>query len=452
MKEIILFGTGVYLQQAVLKMDPGVEIAALCDNDPSKWGTEPLNNGWNCISPEELYQKRASAVVYIAALHPQTLSDIERQLQEHQMEYYHIDCLLEQYRETYETRQLKRYEEEFSNTGKQVPGKLHRFIACYLPEENCNLRCSYCYIQQNGSFRSREPFLYSPQFIRRALGSTRLGGTAFINICGGGETLLYSELPALVAELLKEGHYVQLVTNGTVTKAVRELLRLSKEEAGHLFFKFSLHYKELCTKGGLLERFAENVRLVNQSPASFTIEMVPSDEMEAQIEEIKRFSMEQFGAMPHLTVPRDETTKEFRLLSKRTKEEFCAVWQSFDSALFAFKMGNVNVRRSENCQAGRLSYVLNLGTGELQQCNGNRSIGNIYQDITLPFPEEPVNSHCMLPYCFNCHAYLTLGVIPEVTAPTYYEVRDRERADGSHWIKEEMRRFFIQRLDESLKR
>lgn len=72
----------------------------------------------------------------------------------------------------------------------------------------------------------------------------RLGGTCLINLCGGGETLLCPDLPKVAKALLEEGHYVFIVTNGTITKAFKEIEEFPEELRKRLSFKFSYHYLE----------------------------------------------------------------------------------------------------------------------------------------------------------------------------------------------------------------
>ena len=51
---------------------------------------------------------------------------------------------------------------------------------------------------------------------------------------------------------------------------------------------------------------------------SFSIEMTPYDDLEPYIDEIKNYCMEHYGALCHVTIPRDMLTKEIKLLSKHS--------------------------------------------------------------------------------------------------------------------------------------
>lgn len=69
--------------------------------------------------------------------------------------------------------------------------RIKRYLECYIPVTTCNLRCSYCYVAQQGLFSQTPPrFEHSAQEVRRALSKKRMGGTCAINFCAGGETLI----------------------------------------------------------------------------------------------------------------------------------------------------------------------------------------------------------------------------------------------------------------------
>lgn len=44
---------------------------------------------------------------------------------------------------------------------------------------------------------------------------------------------------------------------------------------------------------------------------------------------------------------------------------------------------------------------------------------------------------------------MTLGTIPGATEVRYGDIRDRERADGTHWLQPELKAFFNTKLEES---
>ena len=174
---------------------------------------------------------------------------------------------------------------------KKIMSKIKRFIDCYVPTETCNLRCHYCYIAQKRKFNNKiASFNYSSDYIRKALSVERLGGICLFNICAGGETLISDEVIDVIKELLEEGHYITIVTNGTLTKKFKMIAEFPKELLKRLIFKFSFHYLELI-RLNLLDTFFENVILMKNSGASITVEITPSDELEPYIDEIKEISI-----------------------------------------------------------------------------------------------------------------------------------------------------------------
>lgn len=104
--------------------------------------------------------------------------------------------------------------------------KIKRFIDCNVPTQICNLKCPYCYVDQVDGFSGKiRNINHSPEEVRKALSKKRMGGTILINFCGTGETLLGEDILPIVYEILKEGHYVQIVTNGTITKRFDEIVQ-----------------------------------------------------------------------------------------------------------------------------------------------------------------------------------------------------------------------------------
>ena len=121
-----------------------------------------------------------------------------------------------------------------------------RFIDCHVPTETCNFRCPYCYITQRRKFDNQlNPIGRTPTEIRKALSMKRWGGVLFINFCAGGETLLGEDILPIIYSVLEEGHYAQIVTNGSMSTRFDEISRWPKELLNHLFVKFSFHYTEL---------------------------------------------------------------------------------------------------------------------------------------------------------------------------------------------------------------
>lgn len=329
--------------------------------------------------------------------------------------------------------------------------KMKRYIDIYIPTETCNLRCHYCYIAQKRKFNAKlAKFSHTPQEIRKALSQKRLGGVCLLNFCAGGETLLSEEVLPIVKELLTEGHYVMIVTNGTVSKRFDEITTWPNELLSHLFFKFSFHYLEL-QRINLLNCYIENINKVKKAGASYTIELTPSDELVPYIDEIKKCCIEHFGALCHVTIARDDRTKGINVLTNYEYENYKKIWGQFDSPLFDFKAKIFYQKRKEFCYAGEWSGYLNLETGRLTQCYCGKEIDNIYQNLKKPLHFEAIGCRCPLPHCYNGHSFIVLGDIPEIESPTYAEERNRICTDGTEWLQPAMKSFMSSRLYESNK-
>lgn len=325
--------------------------------------------------------------------------------------------------------------------------ELKKFIDCYIPTETCNLRCHYCYITQQRKFNNRlADFPHGPEEIRRALSVKRLGGTCLLNFCAGGETLLGNNVMDVIRALLEEGHFMMVVTNGTLTNRFEELSKFPRELRQRLFIKFSFHYLELL-RTRLLETFFENIDRMRKTEISFTVEITPSDELIPHIGDIKELSFQKLGALPHVTIARDDRTKGIEVLSKHSFEDYQKIWSPFESGLFQFKSAIFHTKRKEFCYAGDWSLYVDLVTGNVRQCYCGRVLDNLFENPAKPLKTEAIGNHCSLPHCYNGHAFLTLGTIPEMETPTYAEMRDRVDALGRHWLQPAMMAFMKQKLE-----
>ena len=326
--------------------------------------------------------------------------------------------------------------------------KIKKFIDCYIPITTCNFRCPYCYITQNNRWNDALPeFKYSAQYVRKALSKERLGGTCLLNMCGGGETLLPPYIIELLKELLEEGHYIWVITNGSLNKRFEEISKFPKNLLYRLAFKFSFHYLEL-KRLNKLEDYVKNIKLMQDSGASFSIEITPYDELIEYIDEIKEFSLKNFGALPHITVAREDNTDNKKILTKLSKKEYNKVWSQFNSKMFSFKLSTFLVKRKEYCYAGKWSYILDIGKGVLRQCYSNNLQQNIFENMKL-IKIKSVGRKCLEPHCYNSHAFLTWGDIPRLKAPYYYEMRNRIQSDEKEWLNPYMKEFCSHKLKEN---
>ena len=326
------------------------------------------------------------------------------------------------------------------------PDQVKLVLLMGVPMSICNLRCHYCYLSQRSSaYEGKQPqWRFTPEQVALALSPERLGGQAFMNFCADGETLLTKGLDEYIRLLLLQGHYIEFVTNMTITSALSTYLSWDRELLGHLEFKCSFHYLEL-KKRGLLDTFVRNVKSAWEAGASCNIEITPSDELIPYIDEVKAFSMEHFGALPHLTIARNDRDPAITYLTGLDQETYDETWRQFDSGFWEFKRQLFGVKRTEFCYAGQWSMYVNFATGEARQCYCGSPLGNLFADPTKPVRTEAIGK-CLLPHCYNGHALLSLGLIPDLPASGYGDLRDRERTDGSHWLQPKLKAFFNTKL------
>ena len=324
--------------------------------------------------------------------------------------------------------------------------KKKKALLIHIPLSICNFRCHYCYIAQRPiHFQGIQPQMkYSPEQVAYALRPERIGGFCFINFCAAGETLLTKDLDKYVKALCEEGHFVEVVTNLSITNALEKFLSWDKKILNHLEFKCSFHYLELKKKG-LLDKFAENVNKIWAAGASANIEMTPSDELIPYINEVKDFSIKHFGALPHLTIARNDNTKQIERLTSLPLKNYNDVWSQFHSNFWEFKTSIFGKKQKRFCYAGAWSAYINLATGDATACYCEPSLGNVFENPDAPFPEIPVGK-CPIAHCYNGHALMTQGLIPHTYDTNYGEIRDRQKTNGDHWLQPELKAFFNEKL------
>lgn len=324
---------------------------------------------------------------------------------------------------------------------------MRRFFECLIPVTACNLKCSYCYIiQEKRRTNQKAIFQYSAAHIGKALSQERLGGQCLISITGSGETLIPNELPDIVHEILKQGHYINITTNGTLTKQFDKILEKTKGFHQQMHFSFSLHYTEL-KRLNLLPIFFDNIKKVRKAGCSILLQINLVDEYIPYWEEIKKISIKNVGAPPQVALTRDESNNTYKIMTALSKEEYIKIGKEMQSPLFDFTCKNFMVKRKEYCYAGYWSGKLNLCTGELTGCYGLGIHQNIFKDIDKKIQFAPIGKHCHFKYCFNSSHFMSQGIIPEIKPPlpTYGELRNREEAQ---WYSQEMKEFLYKRFSD----
>lgn len=328
--------------------------------------------------------------------------------------------------------------------------KIKRFVECLIPVTACNLKCSYCYVMQRNNRKNQMANLkYTPEQIGLAMNKKRWGGTCYFSICGSGETTMQKDIEYIAYNILKNGHYINITTNGTLKNRLEKILEINKKYINHMHFSFSFHYLEL-KKYNLIDVFFDNIRMVKEAGASILVQINLCDEYIPYLDDIKELCLKNVGALPQVAATRKEETglREIELMTKHSKEEYEQLGNSFNSPLFKFTMKNFNVKRKEFCYAGDWTGNLDLSTGILRRCYASY----IYQDV-FKNPKEKIRflaigNCCNSTFCMNSSHFMSLGVIPKIKTPTYSELRNKSEAG---WYKDNMNEFLSTKLCESNK-
>lgn len=316
--------------------------------------------------------------------------------------------------------------------------KIERIVHFKIPMSICNFRCHYCYLaQREKCYQNIQPeFKYSPEQVGNAFKKEHIGGLAYVNFCADGETLLTKDIDLYIKAILEKGHYAEVITNLTVSSMIDKILLWDPEILKRIEFKASFHYLELKEKK-LLETFSDNVKKIWKTGASCSIEITPSDELIPFIDEIMQYALENFGALPHITIARDDRTPQIDYLTKLSMEDYNSIWSQFNSSFWQFKKSIFGIKRREFCYAGLWSLYINLATGYTKPCYCGKKMDNFFENVDKPYHFKPIGC-CLLPHCYNGHMLMTLGLIPDLTDVKYGDIRDRVTEDGRHWLQKDL--------------
>ena len=101
-------------------------------------------------------------------------------------------------------------------------------------------------------------------------------------------------------------------------------------------------------------------------------------------------------------------------LTKLPIEEYDKIWSQFDSSFWRFKKEIFNEYRKEYCYAGAWSLYVNMENGKMTQCYCSNYSSNIFENVDKPIDFVAIGK-CKESHCYNGHALLTLGCIPNFT-------------------------------------
>lgn len=320
----------------------------------------------------------------------------------------------------------------------------NKFIEITVPGTACNLKCDYCYISQlnNVSLKDVAKFQHTPGHIGHALRKDRIGGTAYINICGSGETLIPKEIPAIINEFLKQGHYVNVYTNGVLTNRLEEILQLaSPQDRARLSISFSFHYLELV-RLNLLDRFFSNFNKMKQAGCSVIVNMVLADSYLPHIDTIMELSLKNLGALPQVSFPKKNSRGKNWLPLCADLQKTYSAGTAFDSPYMQFTKKYYNYSRKRFCYAGAWSFYLDLASGWISKCYGHRHFQNIYDDTDKPIRYSAVGNFCLSKQCGG-GLFLPQGIVPSLKCPSYPSIKDRPEAN---WYTPRYKQFLSQQL------
>lgn len=441
---VIAYGMGRSFYSYIERLDAYVDVLYFADSSNKYAGRKVYGDERICIDANEICNLRNPYVI-ITVDDEYAISSISKKLKEWSVAFCHAKDILNQ-KEERDFNYFIQWPEKIHNNS------VHRFIDINISgTTTCNFHCEYCYVWRKEEFKKGNILSekHSVKEIREGLSKERLGGVCFINLCARGETLLARDIVELIYALLDEGHYVSVVTNGTVTSKIKEILSLPENLLGRMFFKISFHYIEL-KRLGVLKGFWDNIDEISRSKCSYTLEITPGDSTVEYIDEIKDMVLKKKnGALPHVSFTRDSNKTGFDLLSEHPIEDYREIWGQFNSKMFDLKSKwyGKNMQRYQ-CYAGNWSYLVDLNSGNIKSCYRGDIIGNIFDQEMKVFPVKPVDHNCKVAYCFNNHAFLAWGCVPDILCDSYLEMRDRVDKKGKAWIKPEMAAAMSQKLSD----
>lgn len=193
----------------------------------------------------------------------------------------------------------------------------------------------------------------------------------------------------------------------------------------------------------MVNRFFSNIDKVRSAGCSFVLQINLVDEYLPYWDEIKSVSLERVGALPQVALTRKENYPGYRIMTDGTVENYVKKGREMESPLFEFTLRNFNKQQNGYCYAGSWAATLDLYTGKMTACYGQGIHQNIYHDLNAPIVFKPLGC-CCADYCVNSSHFLSLGVIPQISTPSYAELRNRVIAA---WYNEELESFLSKKLN-----
>ena len=112
--------------------------------------------------------------------------------------------------------------------------------------------------------------------------------------------------------------------------------------------------------------------------------------------------------------------------------------------LYLIQWGD-NMAYSSNFQKG---LMMGLAMGGLSISKKNAEVIEVEKPVYIdrPINFSAIGRGCPEAHCFNSHAWLAFGDIPEHDAPSYADIRNRSCSDGTEWLNSKTKEFFNSKL------
>ncbi len=262
-----------------------------------------------------------------------------------------------------------------------------------------------------------------------------MGGPAIIGIIGEGETLIPDKVVPFVHGLLEQGHFVEVVTNMSLTHRIDELLDTSKENLKRLLVKGSLHWNEL-KRLNKIDDYFNNINKVIEAGASSYPFLVISQDYLPFLDEIKTTCLEKLGELPHCTgslvfdnpddIKNEDIIKTCPECTPKFNEE---MQEKFDSKIYDLFVKFLHIKpTSKFCYAGEWSFIVNLATGDYYKCHFAPSEGDMFKKPQKTLNLTPIGHNCKASSCSLQYNFLSQGLVPEFkNLPNYSELLDKKR-------------------------
>lgn len=301
--------------------------------------------------------------------------------------------------------------------------KIKLTVTAAVPGDVCNLKCSYCYVSQMQEHKfTKAKFNYSVEHMLKALSKERLGGIASIVYCGIGETLIPREIIDMVKGNLKEGHYVEIVTNLTLNNRIDELINeIPKDDIKRLMIKGSLHYLELKRQNKLNDYFNNMKKLVEAGASTFPF-LVVCEEYMPYLDEIRQACLENLGELPQVTAYMEfDTAQDIHKTDMYNPEFVSMIKEKFDSNVYNVYNEMLDIDTKEHfCYAGEWSIHVELSDGSAKKCHGCPIEQNIFENLKKPIKFEPIGNNCCMKDCSIQYNFRTWGLVPFYNDLTTY--------------------------------